>query len=73
MTTKPPTCTPSASTPPGSFERYAHQASRTLLDLVEAAVHTGRLEQARRHAQAASTPACPGCSGWPSSRTAPWR
>ncbi|MGW1468228.1 AAA family ATPase [Streptomyces sp. NPDC002308] len=40
-------------TPPGSFEPYAHQASRTLLDLVEAAVHTGRSEQARRHALAA--------------------
>lgn len=40
-------------TPPGSFEPYAHQASRTLLDLVEAAVHTGRAEQARRHALAA--------------------
>ncbi|MFF4836332.1 AAA family ATPase [Streptomyces sp. NPDC001315] len=40
-------------TPPGSFEPYAHQASRTLLDLVEAALHTGRAEQARRHALAA--------------------
>lgn len=40
-------------TPPGSFEPYAHQASRTLLDLVEAALHTGRSEQARRHALAA--------------------
>jgi DNA-binding CsgD family transcriptional regulator len=40
-------------TPPGSFEPCAHQASRTLLDLVEAAVHTGREEQARRHALAA--------------------
>ncbi|MFJ5036169.1 ATP-binding protein, partial [Streptomyces sp. NPDC088560] len=37
-------------TPPGSFEPYAHQASRTLLDLVEAALHTGRSEQARAHA-----------------------
>ncbi|TMR93597.1 helix-turn-helix transcriptional regulator [Nonomuraea basaltis] len=49
-------------TPPGSFERCAHQASRTLLDLVEAAVHTGRLEQARRHAQAASDAGLPGVS-----------
>ncbi|MFI6739317.1 LuxR C-terminal-related transcriptional regulator [Nonomuraea sp. NPDC050451] len=49
-------------TPPGSFERCAHQASRTLLDLVEAAVHTGRLEQARRHAQAASDADLPGVS-----------
>lgn len=40
-------------TSPGSFEPCAHQASRTLLDLVEAAVHTGRVEQARRHALAA--------------------
>jgi DNA-binding CsgD family transcriptional regulator len=40
-------------TPPGCFEPYAHQASRTLLDLVEAAVHTGRAEQARQHALAA--------------------
>ncbi|MER6943122.1 LuxR C-terminal-related transcriptional regulator [Nonomuraea sp. NPDC000554] len=49
-------------TPPGSFERYAHQAARTLLDLVEAAMHTGRLEQARRHAQAASDAGLPGVS-----------
>ncbi len=40
-------------TSPGSFTPYAHQAPRTLLDLVEAAVHTGRTEQARRHALAA--------------------
>ncbi|MFF4989250.1 AAA family ATPase [Streptosporangium saharense] len=40
-------------TAPGSFEPYAHQAPRTLLDLVEAAVHTGRVRQAREHAQAA--------------------
>ncbi|WP_319018820.1 helix-turn-helix transcriptional regulator [Microbispora sitophila] len=49
-------------TPPGSFERCAHQAARTLLDLVEAAVHTGRLEQARRHAQAASDAGLPAIS-----------
>ncbi|MFI6603582.1 LuxR C-terminal-related transcriptional regulator [Nonomuraea sp. NPDC050536] len=49
-------------TPPGSFERCAHQASRTLLDLVEAAVHTGRLEQARLHAQAAYDAGLPGIS-----------
>ncbi|MFF0306996.1 LuxR C-terminal-related transcriptional regulator [Streptosporangium sp. NPDC004379] len=49
-------------TPPGSFERYAHQASRTLLDLVEAAVRTGRLEQARRHALAALDAGLPGVS-----------
>ncbi|MFE4454755.1 AAA family ATPase [Streptomyces sp. NPDC056796] len=40
-------------TTPGTFEPYAHQASRTLLDLVEAALHTGRSEQARIHALAA--------------------
>ncbi|MFF3606823.1 AAA family ATPase [Streptomyces sp. NPDC002463] len=40
-------------TSPGTFEPYAHQASRTLLDLVEAALHTGRSEQARQHALAA--------------------
>ncbi|WBP86276.1 helix-turn-helix transcriptional regulator [Kitasatospora cathayae] len=40
-------------TAPGSFEPYAHQASRTLLDLVEAAVHAGRADEARRHALAA--------------------
>ncbi|RKE23607.1 LuxR family transcriptional regulator [Streptomyces sp. TLI_171] len=40
-------------TTPGSFEPCAHQASRTLLDLVEAALHTGRTEEARRHARAA--------------------
>ncbi|MFI2608902.1 AAA family ATPase [Kitasatospora sp. NPDC018619] len=42
-----------ALTPPGSFALGAHQAGRTLLDLVEAALHTGRTEQARRHALAA--------------------
>ncbi|WP_263984465.1 LuxR family transcriptional regulator [Streptomyces sp. HPF1205] len=40
-------------TSPGSFTPYAHQASRSLLDLVEAAVHTGRSAQARAHALAA--------------------
>ncbi|WKX13815.2 AAA family ATPase [Streptomyces sp. NL15-2K] len=40
-------------TPPGTFAPYAHQAPRTLLDLVEAALHTGRTEQARQHALAA--------------------
>ncbi|MFF7777766.1 LuxR C-terminal-related transcriptional regulator [Streptomyces tanashiensis] len=40
-------------TPPGTFAPYVHQASRTLLDLVEAALHTGRSAQARRHALAA--------------------
>ncbi|MFD0474897.1 LuxR C-terminal-related transcriptional regulator [Nonomuraea thailandensis] len=40
-------------TTPGTFRPYCGQASRTLLDLVEAALHTGRTEQARRHALAA--------------------
>ncbi|MGA5821525.1 AAA family ATPase [Kitasatospora sp. NPDC094028] len=40
-------------TAPGVLRPYAHQASRTLLDLVEAAMHTGRAEQARAHALAA--------------------
>ncbi|MER6299543.1 AAA family ATPase [Kitasatospora sp. NPDC001539] len=40
-------------TAPGAFRPYTHQASRTLLDLVEAALHTGRAEQARVHALAA--------------------
>ncbi|MER6165584.1 helix-turn-helix transcriptional regulator [Streptomyces violaceorubidus] len=49
-------------TPPGVFEPYAHQASRTLLDLVEAALHTGRTEQARAHALAAREAGLPGIS-----------
>lgn len=40
-------------TSPGTFQPYAYQASRTLLDLVEAARHTGRIDQARGHALAA--------------------
>ncbi|WP_189820247.1 helix-turn-helix transcriptional regulator [Streptomyces olivaceoviridis] len=46
-------------TPPSAFEPYAHQASRTLLDLVEAALHTGRSEQARGHALAAQQAGLP--------------
>ncbi|MEV0440476.1 AAA family ATPase [Streptomyces spectabilis] len=49
-------------TPPGTFTPYAHQAPRTLLDLVEAALHTGRAEQARRHALAAHRAALPAVS-----------
>ncbi|MBO1329837.1 LuxR family transcriptional regulator [Streptomyces sp. VRA16 Mangrove soil] len=49
-------------TPPGSFAPYAHQASRTLLDLVEAALHTGRADQARTHALAAQEANLPGVS-----------
>ncbi|MFF8770783.1 AAA family ATPase [Kitasatospora sp. NPDC015120] len=40
-------------TEPGTFRPYAYQASRTLLDLVEAARCTGRVVQARAHALAA--------------------
>ncbi|MCT9935319.1 AAA family ATPase [Planotetraspora sp. A-T 1434] len=43
----------SSVTQPGIFTPYSHQAPRMLLDLVEAALHTGRSEQARRHALAA--------------------
>ncbi|MHB9756430.1 helix-turn-helix transcriptional regulator [Streptomyces sp. BYX5S] len=49
-------------TPSGSFHPYAHQAARTLLDLVEAALHTGRAEQARTHALAAQRAGLPDIS-----------
>ncbi|WP_181799199.1 response regulator transcription factor [Kitasatospora acidiphila] len=49
-------------TAPGAFRPYAHQASRTLLDLVEAALHTGRAEQARAHALAARDTGLPDIS-----------
>ncbi len=49
-------------TAPGTFTPYGHQAARTLLDLVEAAVHTGRSEQARRHALAARDAGLPAVS-----------
>lgn len=49
-------------TPPGTFAPYAHQASRSLLDLVEAALHTGRSEQARAHAVAARDAGLPDIS-----------
>ncbi|NUP49485.1 MAG: AAA family ATPase [Catenulispora sp.] len=49
-------------TPPGTFQAYTYQASRTLLDLVEAAVHTGRTEQARQHALAARDAGLPDLS-----------
>lgn len=42
-----------AITAPGEFTAYAHQASRGLLDLVEAAVYSGRMEQARDHVDSA--------------------
>ncbi len=49
-------------TTPGTFTPYAHQAPRTLLDLVEAALRTGRIEQARRHALAAQRAGLPDLS-----------
>ncbi|MFJ9690856.1 AAA family ATPase [Kitasatospora sp. NPDC101183] len=49
-------------TQPGEFRPYAYQASRTLLDLVEAARHTGRVEQARAHALAARDAGLPSVS-----------
>ncbi|MDX6260070.1 MAG: hypothetical protein QOH84_1758 [Kribbellaceae bacterium] len=49
-------------TTPGTFRPYAHQAARTLLDLVEAAVHTGREEEARLHAVAARDAGLPDLS-----------
>ncbi len=49
-------------TAPGTFQHYTHQASRTLLDLVEAAQHTGRTKQAREHALAARDAGLPGIS-----------
>ncbi|MER5783802.1 AAA family ATPase [Streptomyces mobaraensis] len=50
-------------TPPGSFDRHAHQiAPRALLELVEAALYSGRREQARRHALAACEAGLPEAS-----------
>ncbi|MFJ4185438.1 AAA family ATPase [Kitasatospora sp. NPDC089509] len=49
-------------TAPGAFRPYHHQASRTLLDLVEAALHTGRTQQARAHALAARDAGLPDTS-----------
>ncbi|XVV12627.1 LuxR C-terminal-related transcriptional regulator [Actinoplanes sp. CA-131856] len=44
----------SGITTPGAFPAYAQHAPRTLLDLVEAALHTGRDDEAREHARAAT-------------------
>lgn len=38
---------------PGVFPHYSHQALTTLMDLVEAAVHTDRIDDGRRHLAAA--------------------
>jgi DNA-binding CsgD family transcriptional regulator len=40
--------------PPGAFPPYAHQATDGLLDLVEAAIHSGHVVEARIHAEAAT-------------------
>ncbi|MFF5083939.1 LuxR C-terminal-related transcriptional regulator [Actinoplanes sp. NPDC000266] len=45
----------SGITAPGTFPPYAQHAPRMLLDLVEAALHTGRDAQAEAHATAAAT------------------
>lgn len=39
---------------PGSFRPYLHESFRCILDLVEAGMATGHVDEARRHAQAAS-------------------
>ncbi|BDX29638.1 LuxR family transcriptional regulator [Mycobacterium antarcticum] len=39
--------------PAGEFPPYAHQAVAGILDMVEAAVHSGRLDEARAHTDAA--------------------
>ncbi|MBZ5738272.1 helix-turn-helix transcriptional regulator [Nocardioides mangrovi] len=38
---------------PGSFGRYAHESYRCVVDVVEAALATGHVDEARRHAQGA--------------------
>ncbi|MEC3952437.1 AAA family ATPase [Nocardia sp. CDC153] len=49
-------------TSPGTLRPYAYQASRTVLDLVEAAHHTGRVDEARAHALAARDAGLPDIS-----------
>ncbi|MCK9927680.1 AAA family ATPase [Frankia sp. Mgl5] len=49
-------------TAPGTFSRYSQQATRTLLDLVEAAAHTGRHDAALAHAEAARDAGLPALS-----------
>ncbi|MFC8448203.1 AAA family ATPase [Kitasatospora sp. NPDC057223] len=51
-----------AITRPGGFTPGAHQAPRIALDLVEAALRTGRTRQAREHALAAQAAALPDIS-----------
>jgi ATP/maltotriose-dependent transcriptional regulator MalT len=52
----------SGLTAPGAFTPCSQQSLRTLLDLVESAVHTGRAEQARAHALAARDQGLPAIS-----------
>lgn len=52
----------SGLTAPGTFTPCSQQALRTLLDLVESAVHTGRTAQARAHAEAARDQGLPAIS-----------
>ncbi|ROS44534.1 LuxR C-terminal-related transcriptional regulator [Amycolatopsis thermoflava] len=49
-------------TTPGTFTPYVQQAHRTLLDLVEAALHSGRPDEARQHALAARDAGLPDIS-----------
>jgi len=49
-------------TAPGEFAAHTQQAPRTLLDFVEAAVHSGHLDQARTHAQTALAAGLPALS-----------
>ncbi|MFG2358411.1 LuxR C-terminal-related transcriptional regulator [Streptomyces sp. NPDC048521] len=51
-----------AITAPGEFAPHSQQAPRTLLDFVEAAVRSGHLGEARRHAQAALAAGLPALS-----------
>ncbi|MEU4238297.1 AAA family ATPase [Actinoplanes sp. NPDC026619] len=53
----------SGLTSPGTFTAYSQQSVRTFLDLIEAAVHTGRLPQAHAHAVAARDLGLPAVSG----------
>ncbi|MGW7256615.1 LuxR C-terminal-related transcriptional regulator [Streptomyces sp. NPDC054834] len=49
-------------TAPGEFAPHIQQAPRTLLDFVEAAVRSGHLDEAHRHAQAALAAGLPALS-----------
>ncbi|MET8806332.1 AAA family ATPase [Streptomyces sp. NPDC004546] len=49
-------------TAPGEFTPHSQQAPRTLLDFVDAALRSGHLDEARRHAQAAVAAGLPALS-----------